>query len=123
MTKKALLIEDDARLRSEIAAALSAEGWELRSVPGVGAAAALSEADAGPFSMVILPVTRADLGRLSALARSAFPGCLVVALADLDARASLRAAVSSQTIDEFLPLPFSPSDMKNLSKMAKRGDA
>lgn len=119
MSKKALIIDDEAQIRDAIASALEPLGWKAEAASVDEASGSLAAAGEEPFEMVFLPVSSKAFVSLSGKARKASAACLVVALADLDRKDELSQAVYAGMADDFLPLPFSPGDLGNVAKLAR----
>lgn len=116
--KKALVVDDDAQVRSEISLCLQALGWSSTGMSLSRALGGLAGPETEVYSLAFLPVSFDGFPDLSRSIRKAAQGCLVIALADLDRENELRSAVFSGLADDFLPLPFSPNDLKGLCKLS-----
>jgi DNA-binding response OmpR family regulator len=119
MMKKALIVDDDPDLRSELASCLGSSGWSCAQCEASGAIGFLGSGDARDLALVFIPVGRGEFKALAESARLNAPGALVIAMADLDGKKDLRAAVESGLIDDFLPIPFSPGDARGICKLVR----
>lgn len=116
--KKAIVVDDDPLVRSEISLCLEALGWSSAGMSLSRARSGLAGPEAEGCSIAFLPASAEGFSELSRSARAAAKGCLVVAIADLDRETELRAAIHSGLADDFLPLPFAPADVKGLCKLS-----
>ncbi len=119
--RKALVVDDDAQVRSDIRSGLASMGWECEGMSVEGAERGLPEGGMGSYALVLAALSSPGFGDLASAARDAPGGRLVVAIADLDRRAELESAIRSGGADDFLPLPFSFQDLRGLCRLAEGG--
>jgi DNA-binding response OmpR family regulator len=115
--RMALVVDDDAHVRSEISLGLAALGWSSEGMSMARAADGSQEIPFGEYSLVFIPVSADGFACLASSVREAAKGCLVIALADLDREDDLKAAIASGRADDFLCLPFSPQDLRGVCKL------
>jgi DNA-binding response OmpR family regulator len=119
MMKKALIVDDEPDLRSELADYLGSSGWSCLQSEVSGAKGKLESDEARGLSIVFIPARRETFRPLAESARLNAPGSLIIAMADLDGKKDLRAAVESGLVDDFLPIPFSPGDVRGIYKLVR----
>jgi CheY-like chemotaxis protein len=119
--RRALVVDDDAQLRSDIRSGLESMGWECEGMSVEGASQGLPDDRIARYALVLMALGSPGFGDLASAAREAPGGRLVVAIADLDRRAELESAIRSGSADDFLPLPFSLHDLRGLCKLAEGG--
>jgi DNA-binding response OmpR family regulator len=115
--RMALVVDDDAQVRSEISLGLAALGWSSEGMSMASAAGGSAEIPFAKYSLVFMPASADGFACLASSVREAAKGCLVIALADLDREDGLKAAIASGAADDFLGLPFSPQDLRGICKL------
>jgi DNA-binding response OmpR family regulator len=115
--KKALIVDDDPDLRSEIGNCLGSFGWSSVQSGLADVQASLESGDARDSALVFIPARAGDFAGIAESVRVHAPESLIIAMADLDGKKELRAALESGLVDDFLPIPFSPSDLRGIYKL------
>jgi DNA-binding response OmpR family regulator len=115
--RMALVVDDDAHVRSEISLGLAALGWSSEGVSMARAAGGSPEIAFDKYALAFMPVSADGFASLASSIREAAEGCLLIAVADLDRADELNAAIASGRADDFLGLPFSPQDLRGICKL------
>jgi hypothetical protein len=115
--KEALVFEDDALVRDDLALAIESSGWKCVSAPISGGADFL-KGRAGPaLKAVFVSLADGIPERILEAARLSGPGLSIVAVVDLDRKSALDDAMESGLIDEFIPLPFSRREVQGILRL------
>jgi DNA-binding response OmpR family regulator len=97
----------------------SRAGWRVDLAPADGARAHMEKSPVRDWGLYLSPLANPELEAEAELLRVFKPDALVVAWADLDQKALLEGALRAKVIDDFLPLPFSPSDLDGVRKLVR----
>ena len=115
MFHQILMIEDDERLASMVAAYLAPHGLEVRHAPDANAGLAMLEQDGGAFALVLLDLMLPDADGLEVCRqiRALAPPLRAIPVVMLTAKGDPFDRVLGLEIgaDDYLPKPFEPREL------------
>jgi hypothetical protein len=115
--KEALVFENDALVREDLARAIESSGWKCAAASVSGGPDFLQKRAGPGLRAVFVSFSDGIPERMLEAARLRGPGTSIVAVVDLDRRSDLDDAMESGLVDEFIPLPFSRREVQGVLRL------
>jgi DNA-binding NtrC family response regulator len=115
----AFLISDDTDVSGLLSDFLTAQNCVVDACPGQDALKCIKKNQERRWGLFLSPLENVKLAEQAEAIRAVNPDAIVIAWADMDQKKQLDALLKAKVLSDFIPLPFSASDLEGILKLVK----